>query len=296
VTVSVTDEAGNVGTCTVTLTVIDSTAPVGDCPPARSVEGCSALVPDFTAELLATDNCTPAGALVKTQSPAAGTPVATGTHTITLTVTDAAGNSAACSTTFTVLGGDSGPSVTGPATATVDAGDDGRGIVPDFTGVVTVNEGCHGPVTITQSPAPGARRQLGEHTVTVRVVDSEGNVARHRITLEVVDRTAPVIERITVDPRTIRRNDGDLERFDVDVRAEDNCDRNPRSRIISITSSQPVTGPGDTTSPDWTITGDLRGRVRAERVGDSRIYTITVECRDDSGNVSTGTVTITVRR
>jgi probable HAF family extracellular repeat protein len=296
VTVSVTDEAGNVGTCAVTLTVIDSTAPVGDCPPARSVNGCSALVPDFTADLLATDNCTPAGALVKTQSPAAGTRVNSGTHVINLTVADAAGNSSACSTTFTVAGGgNDGPSVTGPASATVEAGSDGRAAVPDFTSVVTVVEGCNGPITIRQFPHAGKWVRPGEHTVTVRVRDAAGNVATHTVLLNVVDGTAPGIKSIRVDPGVIKDNDGDLVRFKVRVRANDNCDRAPKSRIVSITSSEPITGGGDNTSPDCLIMDDLRGRVRAETcTATTRLYTITVACTDRSGNVAEGKTTITV--
>ena len=106
VTVSVTDEAGNVGTCPVALTVIDNVAPAGDCPPAQTVAAGAdgrATVPDFTSALFATDNCTDASALVKTQSPAAGTRVAAGSHVVTLTVTDAAGNSSTCATLLKVL-------------------------------------------------------------------------------------------------------------------------------------------------------------------------------------------------
>ncbi len=297
VTVSVTDEAGNVGTCTVTLTVVDMTAPVGDCPPARSVEGCSALVPDFTADLLATDNCTPVSALVKTQSPEAGTPVNSGTHVITLTVTDAAGNSSVCSTTFTVSGdGSDGPLITGPDSVTIEAGPDGEGIVPDFASIVTVVEGCNGPVSVRQTPhQPGKSVWPGEHTMIVRVKDAVGNVATRRITLIVVDRTAPTIRSVLVDPSVVKDNGGDMVRFKVRVRARDNCDRDPESRIVSITSSEPATGDGDHTSPDCLITDDLRGRVRAERgKATARLYTITVLCSDASGNATECTTTITV--
>ena len=55
------------------------------------------------------------------------------------------------------------------------------------------------------------------------------------------------------------------------------------------------TGDGDT-APDWEVTGDLTLNLRAERAatGTGRIYTITVESRDDFGNASTRTVTVTV--
>jgi hypothetical protein len=46
------------------------------------------------------------------------------------------------------------------------------------------------------------------------------------------------------------------------------------------------------------ITGDLTLNLRAERSnkGTGRVYTITIECVDASGNVSTKTVTVTVPR
>jgi hypothetical protein len=60
-------------------------------------------------------------------------------------------------------------------------------------------------------------------------------------------------------------------------------------RIVSIASNEP--GPEDSF-----ITGALTLKVRAERLGkgDGRIYTITVECTDTAGNVSTSTVTVRV--
>jgi hypothetical protein len=65
------------------------------------------------------------------------------------------------------------------------------------------------------------------------------------------------------------------------------------TRIVSITSNEPVDGD---TGPDWEITGPASVNLRAERsgTGSGRIYTITLEARDRSGNVSTKTVTVIV--
>ncbi len=297
VTVSVTDESGNVGTCTVTLTVIDITAPVGDCPPARTVDAgleCLVAVPDFTAALLATDNCTAAEALVKTQSPAAGTLVSLGSHAINLTVTDAAGNTSVCSTTLDVVGSRAVPQVTCPAPASAEVEADGKAAVPDFASAAIVIDSCSGPSTVTQTPAAGTHLGPGVHTVTVQAVDPAGHVGSCTTTFTVVDNTPPVINSISVDPSLLTEN-GDLTPVTVSVTAEDNADPAPVSTIVSITSSEPVTGPGDRTSPDWIITGDLTATVRAERGKDAtRIYTITVVCTDASGNTAEATTTVTV--
>jgi len=297
VTVSVTDEAGNTGTCTVTLTVIDNIAPAGDCPPAQSVNAdsdCKAAVPDFTAALLATDNCTPANALVKTQSPAAGTRLPAGTHEITLTVTDAAGNSSMCSTLFTVVSSQPQPVVTCPAGVTAEAGADGEAAVPDFASAATVIESCFGASTRSQTPAAGTRLGLGVHTVTVQAVDPAGNVGTCTTTFTVVDRTAPVITSISVDPSLLTEDDT-MVPVTVSVTATDNVDRAPVVRIKSIESNEPVTGRGDSTSPDWVVTGLLTAQVRSERMHvDARVYTITVCARDASGNVSEATTSVTI--
>jgi hypothetical protein len=81
------------------------------------------------------------------------------------------------------------------------------------------------------------------------------------------------------------------------VEVTDNCDPEPFCQIISVASNEPVNGLGEgNTAPDWVITGDLTVKLRAERsgTGSGRIYTITVECVDLSGNSATDTATVTV--
>jgi hypothetical protein len=83
----------------------------------------------------------------------------------------------------------------------------------------------------------------------------------------------------------------------LNVTASDNCDPNPTAKIISVSSNEPIDGPGKSDkAPDWIITGDLTLDLRAERLGggSGRIYTITVQCTDENGNNATGTVVVTV--
>src|SRR5439155_27319961 len=97
---------GNTSSCTTTFTVTDTTPPTVTCPAATSTSAnanCQAAVPNVLATV--SDNCSAANAITLSQSPAAGTLVGTGTYTITVTATDAAGNSASCTTSFTVTGG-----------------------------------------------------------------------------------------------------------------------------------------------------------------------------------------------
>ena len=105
ITYTATDGAGNSASAQQTVTVIDNTAPtlIAPAPVTANSKGTGqAAVPDFTADSVAGDNC---GPVTVTQSPLAGTLLERGTHVITLTATDAAGNVTTATTTFTVKGG-----------------------------------------------------------------------------------------------------------------------------------------------------------------------------------------------
>ena len=86
----------------------------------------------------------------------------------------------------------------------------------------------------------------------------------------------------------------------VATEAHDVCDETLTCRVVAITSNEPVNGTGDgDTAPDWSIDGPATVQLRAERAGGGKgsIYTITVECRDDTGgNAAQKTVQVSVPR
>lgn len=63
----------------------------------------NAFVPDLTANIEATDRWTPRHRLIFDQDPDAGSIVGLGTHTVTVTVTDLAGNTHSCETLLEVV-------------------------------------------------------------------------------------------------------------------------------------------------------------------------------------------------
>ncbi|MFC1475484.1 HYR domain-containing protein [Candidatus Zixiibacteriota bacterium] len=100
VTVTATDEGNNQGTCTFTILVEDNEDPVAICPTDMTVEddgGGSGANVDFQID--ATDNCP--GVTVDSD-PASGSFFPTGTTQVTVTATDAAGNTNTCDFNVTV--------------------------------------------------------------------------------------------------------------------------------------------------------------------------------------------------
>jgi hypothetical protein len=128
----------------------------------------------------------------------------------------------------------------------------------------------------------------GVHTVTLTVREGVES-STDALGVEVRDRTPPVIESVSPTPSFLWPPNHRLVDVEVAVVVTDNCDESPSCVIASIESDEPENGRGDgNTSPDAVITGALTAQLRSERSGpgDGRIYTIGLECTDDSGNVS----------
>ena len=131
---------------------------------------CQVSVPDLTGEVVATDNCDPAP--VVTQSPAAGSTIGDGITTVTLTVTDAAGNSVTCTADITVTDV-TAPTITGcPTNTTVSADTSYCGAVVSWTAPVA-SDNCPG-VVLTSSHNPGDTFPVGTTTVTYTATDGSG--------------------------------------------------------------------------------------------------------------------------
>jgi hypothetical protein len=137
---------------------------------------------------------------------------------------------------------------------------------------------------------------LGDHEVVASVTDGNSRPVSCSTTVTVQDTVAPVIESIRATPPVLWPPNHQMVPVTVRVRATDNCGR-VRCRIVRITSNEATDGIGDgKTARDWRITGPLTALLRAERSGgaEGRVYTLTVECSDLSGNKIRGTVDVTV--
>ncbi|MBX7051462.1 MAG: HYR domain-containing protein, partial [Flavobacteriales bacterium] len=199
VTLTVTDASGNSANCTFNVNRVDTTVPTITCPAAQTIvldASCAGVLGDYTSLATVADNCTATGALTVTQSPIAGAAVSgVGTTVVTLTVTDASGNSANC--TFNVNRVDTTvPTITCPAAQTIVLDASCAGVLGDYTSLATVADNCTatGALTVTQSPVAGAAVSgVGTTVVTLTVTDASGNSANCTFNVNRVDTTVPTI-------------------------------------------------------------------------------------------------------
>ena len=246
VTLTATDAAGNTGVCSFSVTVADQTAPSISCPTNATVAAganCTATLASYTAAATATDNCT--ANPTKTQSPAAGT-IITGTQIVTLTATDAAGNTGVCSFSVTVVD-QSAPSISCPTNATVAAGANCTATLASYTAAATATDNCTANPTKTQSPAPGTSLSLGTQIVTLTATDAAGNTGVCSFSVTVADQTAPSISCPTNATVAAGANcTATLASYTAAATATDNCTANPtktQSPAVgtTITGTQIVT-------------------------------------------------------
>jgi uncharacterized protein len=108
-----------------------------------------------------------------------------------------------------------------------------------------------------------------------------------------VSNPAPVIRGAVADKTVLWPANHKMHDIRVSYTTSDNCGTPDVS--LSVTSSEPVGGDGDT-APDWHVLGANLVRLRAERAGNGpgRTYTIAITATDSAGNQSTQPVVVTV--
>ena len=299
----VTDTLGEAAEDSVMVVVgADTTPPVVECPRGRTLpagERGRALVPNFLESLVASDNCTAASALVKQQSPAAGTVVRCGTHTVTLSVVDSTGNRTTCSTTLLVADVTS-PVVRCPEEIIRRARTNCQAAVPDLTERVNASDNCtpRAELLVSQRPAPGTLVGVGVHDITVTVTDAAGNTSTCSTVFQVADLTRPTFSALSASPNVLSPANGQMVSVNLTAEVRDNCDPSPRCRIVWVSSNERSPGGAEGLSSDWRITGDMNLELRAAVTSPrcARVYTILVACTDASGNLTFRTTHVKVTR
>lgn len=155
VTITVKDAAGNASTCSAIITVLDQTPPRIVSFPANKLlsanASCRAAIPNLIGEVIATDNCTATSALTITQSPEAGTAIGLGSTSVTIAVTDAAGNTSSGTTKVTIV--DTAPPTVSAALAPIGKVENKEG---RFSVGFSATDNCDpAPATLPVMEIPG---------------------------------------------------------------------------------------------------------------------------------------------
>jgi hypothetical protein len=169
--------------------------------------------------------------------------------------------------------------------------------VPTDPGVCTastasVDNGSSDPegdaVTVSQTPA--GPYPLGTTAVTLTATDTEKLSSTCNANVTVLDKQPPTISAVSASPNVLWPPNNKMIPVTVSVSASDNCDPSPICKITGITSNESIS------SSDAQITGNLTASLLAERLGSGtgRVYTLTIQCTDASGNSSTANATVSV--
>jgi gliding motility-associated-like protein len=244
---NVTDITGNTSVCSYRISVIDSTAPVINCPSNQSGflnSNCENILPDFTNLVSSTDNCS--GSVFILQSPTAGTLITgTANNTITFTSTDSYSNSNSCSIIYTAIDTIS-PIILSCINDTTRFPDSNCiYFLEDFTSLLQIEDNCQTSYIFSQSPPIGTPLGIGASTLTtITVADSSNNNVSCSFLIDVQDNKPPLLicpsnPNAVLDSNCLYI----IPNFEDIINLVDNCDPNP-SYSQSINTGDTLIGIG----------------------------------------------------
>ncbi len=192
ITLTVSGAVPNIDqSCTFTAFLIDTINPSIVCPTPTDLfvdNNCEAILPNYAGSAIVSDNCTAAPTIA--QSPLPGTIVNTSSSvTVTLTVTDASGNTDSCQFAQPVYDTVS-PSAICPSDQNEIADANCFATIADYTGLVTATDNCAGVLSYVQSPSAGTSISTSIQ-VSITVTDLEGNSDVCSFNVNPIDTTAP---------------------------------------------------------------------------------------------------------
>lgn len=214
------------------VTGVDNIAPIiNTCVPNINYSlnvNCEVTVMDEKGAVVATDNCTAMNDLILSQSPAPGAVTFTQpgqTQIFTITVLDAAGNSAQCTFTGTAIDNNN-PTVTCPTLASVALNASCEATIPDLTGLAVWADNCTvDPNDMIFSQNPMAGTIVNDTTDILFIVTDPYNNSTQCISqFMVYDNIAPTLTCPTND--TIYKNttcDASIGDYTSQVVINENC-------------------------------------------------------------------------
>ncbi len=140
---------------------------------------------------------------------------------------------------------------------------------------------------------------LGMHRYDLHVYDAQWASDHETFSVKVQDTTPPDLD-VSLSPVCLWPPNHEFQLFklgrEVTYGLSDACDAEPQVKIVSVTSDEPADAPGSGSTGRDVRFGPTTACVRAERSGSGsgRSYTVELEARDASGNVSRKSVKVIV--
>lgn len=225
VTLIVGDEAFNITTVKFNLIITDTIKPVITSALNNQTlaanNNCEAILPDYTIDVKATDNCDTAFTIM--QSPLAGTIISDSLNTVVLTVADHAGNSSSQSFNVQVID-TTKPVISSIHDEIVIKMDTCEIKLADYTGDVLATDNCSSVLNITQEPPAGTILTGLTNKISITVSDEMNNSQVIVFNVQAKDTVKPVITSIHNDVVLSNKTcNVTLPDYTVDVVATDNC-------------------------------------------------------------------------
>jgi hypothetical protein len=214
-----------------------------------------------------------------------------GSTPVTFSTTDDSGNLASCSADL-IVEDTIAPDITAPADITAECAAPGGTAV--MLGMPTTSDICD--VSLDVGNDALALFPLGPTPVLWTAQDDSGNQDTDTQIVTIEDTTPPELELSLSDTVLWAPNHKPVTITATAV-ATDICDANPEVTLVSVTSNEPDNGRGDgNTTDDIVIVDEFTFTLRAERSGrgGGRVYTVTYQAEDDSGNVTQRQAIVTV--
>lgn len=305
ITLKVTDPSGDSSEDTVSINVVDTTDPTIEAPANVSVStgpgatSCGVYISDEQlGQAEAADGCSTNVIVTRTGVPS-GNFFPVGQTMITYTADDGHGHTKSDTQIVTVTD-NTAPTLSVPADITQDAPANSCSASID-PGTATGGDNCPN-FTVTgvrsDNQPLNAPYPVGTTTITWTAKDASNNITTGTQTITVKDATAPTIV-LTSGTISLSPPNHQYVTFSVSqlvASVTDLCDASVDVSdvvISKVTSDEPenANGNGDgNTENDIVITPDCKSlQVRRERAGggDGRVYTVTLQVKDSSGNVAT---------
>lgn len=221
VVMTVTDGNGNSSTCEATVTVEDLVAPICVAVPLDITLTDNTPI-TITADQIDGGSMDTCGTVVLLEvSPDTFDCSNAGANTVTLTVTDNAGNTSQCTTTVTIIDGVAPLCVSQDITVTLDAMGSAMIVGADVDGGST--DVCGDQVSFSVTPDTFTCDDIGENTVTLTVTDGSGNTSECTAIVTVVDETAPTCVPGTANITLFAATEISIPASFVDAGSFDSC-------------------------------------------------------------------------